>query len=53
MRTIIKKIYEFFKSEPEISGCMGGAHASLELVRTDSYGKMMFYCKQCGRFEQY
>ena len=53
MKKLIKKFYEALTRESEVRGCNGGSHAQLTLIHTDSYGKMMFYCKQCGRCEHY
>lgn len=53
MKKIIEKIVNAITSHIEPRGCMNGTHAQLELIHTDSYGKMMFYCRQCGRSEHY
>ena len=53
MKKLIQKIYEALTKEAESRGCSGGSHAQLTLIHTDSYGKMMFYCKQCGKCENY
>lgn len=53
MKKLIQKIYEALTKEVEVRSCRGGAHGELVLIHTDSYGKMMFYCKQCGKCEHY
>lgn len=53
MKKLFEKIYEALTKEKEVRGCYGGAHADLRVIHTDSYGKMMFYCKQCGKCEHY
>lgn len=53
MKKLLQRIYNALVKESDIRSCNGGVHAKLELVHSDMHGVMLFYCRQCGKFQHY